>query len=347
MIDPPYLLSLREVASSGIVLLSNCQDPDIRNLIQRFSRLVDVNLKLSWVDSLASLTEGGYTSAKIIIADMSDPAEKTVFFELRECQALSEREILILCPNIEASEWQEAVVRREISDYLITQPLYDPGRLRLQIRHAAERTALRQCIGAVNEDSGGATDSLQDKWPAATPSWFACFPRLVAHASKTPDFGSLLKSVHSTMEESKRERKSAEPRETGVFVGRQALVIEDNLLSASLLRDFLTVEGFMVVCVTSIEQACEAHGTKLFDVFFVDLDLPGASGPDGIRTLKARMKHKGGPVIVTTAHTEEALVRECVQAGAKDYLAKPITYDKLMPRVAKAMGVPWPVESLE
>jgi CheY-like chemotaxis protein len=107
------------------------------------------------------------------------------------------------------------------------------------------------------------------------------------------------------------------------------------------MKDLLIAGGFEVDSAQGIEEACLNFYEDLFDIIFVDLRLPGVSEAEGIRFLKQNIKSAHSPIIVTTAYSEKELVLDCINEGISDYLIKPITRGKLMPRVASILGIHW------
>lgn len=109
------------------------------------------------------------------------------------------------------------------------------------------------------------------------------------------------------------------------------LVIEDDIETADLLRIGLEIEKFTVTVAGSAEAGRDALGRMRFDIVLLDLELPGQSGIDLLRAL--REKGQPTPVIITTAHAEVGERIEGLDAGADDYLVKPIRLHELLVRI--------------
>ena len=110
------------------------------------------------------------------------------------------------------------------------------------------------------------------------------------------------------------------------------LIIEDNTDLAYGLRNNLEIEGYLVDVavdgVAGLARAREIHP----DLIILDLMLPGL---DGYRVLKA-LRESGDevPVLILTAHGEEADKVRGFRLGADDYVTKPFGLLELMARVA-------------
>ncbi len=125
----------------------------------------------------------------------------------------------------------------------------------------------------------------------------------------------------------------------GPFAGKRVLIVEDDAASAEAMQDMLASEGFDVKVAGSVKDAYSRFVDLSFDVILLDLMMPGISGPAAVKTVREKFKCSEAPLIVTTAHSEQDLVKECLREGATDYLIKPITRKTLIPRIASALGL--------
>lgn len=109
------------------------------------------------------------------------------------------------------------------------------------------------------------------------------------------------------------------------------LLIEDDNRVGDFLRRGLACEGWSVQRVEDGESALDILREGRFDVILLDLMLPGISGQDVCRRLRAR--RNGTPILILSAldATEERV--EGLRLGADDYLAKPFDFDELIVRI--------------
>ena len=109
------------------------------------------------------------------------------------------------------------------------------------------------------------------------------------------------------------------------------LLVEDETRVADFVQRGLRSEGWTVTLAQSGEDAMELLADDDFDVIVLDLMLPGISGQDVCRRLRA--KRDVTPIIMLTAMGDvEDRVRG-LKLGADDYLAKPFDFDELVARV--------------
>lgn len=110
----------------------------------------------------------------------------------------------------------------------------------------------------------------------------------------------------------------------------RVLLVEDDELIQRALGLALREEGFDLVGVTSGEEALATLDTTTVDVVLLDLMLPGMDGLAVCSTLRARGDL---PIIVITARTATADVIGGLEAGADDYVTKPLVASELAARI--------------
>ena len=110
----------------------------------------------------------------------------------------------------------------------------------------------------------------------------------------------------------------------------RVLLVEDDERIRQALCLALSDEGFTVGEAGSGEEALRRLETESFDVVLLDLTLPGMDGLEVVRTLRA-----GGdqPIIAVTARTDARDVIAGLEAGADDYVTKPLLAGVLAARV--------------
>ena len=112
---------------------------------------------------------------------------------------------------------------------------------------------------------------------------------------------------------------------------RHVLVVEDEPQMRSMLTDNLEFEGFRVTAVSSGEEALQAMASRTYALLLLDVMLPGISGFEVCRQLRARHVHV--PIVVLTARTHEQDRVHGLDLGADDYVSKPFSVSELLARV--------------
>lgn len=111
------------------------------------------------------------------------------------------------------------------------------------------------------------------------------------------------------------------------------LIIEDEAAISTLLRYNLTREGFEVSLCEDGDEAIAAVTDLNPDLVILDWMLPGQSGVEICRQIRARAETRDLPVIMLTARGEEEDRVRGLNTGADDYLTKPFSMAELMARL--------------
>ncbi|CAN5373278.1 response regulator transcription factor [soil metagenome] len=109
------------------------------------------------------------------------------------------------------------------------------------------------------------------------------------------------------------------------------LIVEDEPLLASTLSKGLRAEGFVVVNVATGVDGLWQATENAFDVIVLDIMLPGLSGYEVLRQLRAR--EVWTPVLMLTAKDGEYDQTDAFDLGADDYLTKPFSFIVLVARL--------------
>jgi len=109
------------------------------------------------------------------------------------------------------------------------------------------------------------------------------------------------------------------------------LVVEDETRMAAALRRGLTAEGFVVDVAADGREGLEAARFGEYDAMIVDVMLPGMSGYQIVRTLRAEQHWL--PILMLSAKDGEHDQADGLDCGADDYLTKPFSYVVLLARL--------------
>ena len=112
------------------------------------------------------------------------------------------------------------------------------------------------------------------------------------------------------------------------------LVVEDEPDIAGLIKHTLERDGAASVSIAATgDDALTAVAAQVPDLLILDLNLPGVSGTDVCRILRARTPTTALPIIMLTARTGETDRVAGLDLGADDYVTKPFSLRKLAARV--------------
>ena len=106
------------------------------------------------------------------------------------------------------------------------------------------------------------------------------------------------------------------------------LLVEDHPDTLRLMSRLLRRQGYAVHEATSCEQALEVAEREQCSVLVSDVELPGCTGLDLMRELRARRTGIRG--VAVSGHTGPDRVREAKAAGFERHVAKPFKFDELL-----------------
>jgi len=103
------------------------------------------------------------------------------------------------------------------------------------------------------------------------------------------------------------------------------LIVDDSKFMRKMLSDILTEAGHEVVGeAENAKEATELYKILKPDLVTVDIIMPEVEGIDAISSLKEMIHvNSQAKVVMVSAMGQEQVVEECMQAGAKDFIAKP------------------------
>jgi two-component system phosphate regulon response regulator PhoB len=113
----------------------------------------------------------------------------------------------------------------------------------------------------------------------------------------------------------------------------KVMIVEDEQPLSLMLRYNLEAEGYAVDAVERGDDAEERLKESVPDLLLLDWMLPGVSGIELCRRLRARSATRTLPIIMLTARGEEAERIRGLATGADDYVVKPFSLPELMARV--------------
>ncbi|WP_208591258.1 response regulator transcription factor [Gracilibacillus suaedae] len=113
-------------------------------------------------------------------------------------------------------------------------------------------------------------------------------------------------------------------------MSQRILLIEDDANISEMVDNFLSEEGYTIVCVYDGETAIETVQQESFDLLILDLMLPKK---DGIECLKVIRTHSLVPIMILSAKGSDLDKALGLGFGADDYLAKPFSMTELLARL--------------
>lgn len=120
---------------------------------------------------------------------------------------------------------------------------------------------------------------------------------------------------------------------------RRVLVVDDTPANLSLLLDALSEAGHEILVAESGRSALSLLDHTTPDLVLMDLVMPGMDGVATCRKLKEHPACRDVPVIFMTANDEPAQKLRAFEAGAVDYITKPVYPPEVLARVAAHLQI--------
>lgn len=139
--------------------------------------------------------------------------------------------------------------------------------------------------------------------------------------------GSFLHEV----ENGNKFSKEVSSRMENMLTGKTVLIVDDDMRNIYSLTNVLEQEQIQVICAYDGIQAIEQlTSNPQIDLVLMDIMMPNMNGYEATQKIRKNPEWKHLPVIAVTAKAMNGDREKCIEAGASDYLTKPINADQLL-----------------
>jgi CheY-like chemotaxis protein len=116
------------------------------------------------------------------------------------------------------------------------------------------------------------------------------------------------------------------------------LLAEDNEANISTISSYLIAKNYQIVVARDGQEAIDCVKTRQPDVILMDIQMPGIDGLEAIQQLRRDPTYADLPIIALTALAMTGDRDRCLEAGANNYLAKPIKLKELTTMIQKVLN---------
>jgi CheY-like chemotaxis protein len=148
----------------------------------------------------------------------------------------------------------------------------------------------------------------------------------------------LVDEVNAVLEDPSAAMASLQPGSNGgaeshdsLLAGKKVLVVDDDIRNIFALTAMLERHQMDVTAVDSGQEAIDALSERgNFDVALVDVMMPEMDGYVTMTRMREFQAFKDRPIIALTAKAMKGDREKCIEAGASDYIAKPVNTPELL-----------------
>lgn len=121
---------------------------------------------------------------------------------------------------------------------------------------------------------------------------------------------------------------------------KHILVVDDEIGALTLIGIMLQRGGFGVSKAKDAHAALAVLDQETPDMIILDVMMPGINGIELCRMIREREDTAETPVLILSARNDAESVMQGMDAGANDYLPKPILHHDLVAKIRDALGDP-------
>jgi len=140
-----------------------------------------------------------------------------------------------------------------------------------------------------------------------------------------------LHRVQSRLPESKQRMIEEYQHADPVLAGRRVLIVDDDIRNIFALTSVLERYGMEVLYAENgREGLTQLEGSEPVDIVLMDVMMPEMDGYEAMRVIRQQARFADLPIIALTAKAMKGDRERCIEAGASDYVTKPVDNDQLV-----------------
>jgi CheY-like chemotaxis protein len=139
-----------------------------------------------------------------------------------------------------------------------------------------------------------------------------------------------LHRVESNLPDEKRKMLEKLHQHDPALAGRKALIVDDDIRNIFALTSVLEQHDVEVFYAENGRDGLTMLETSGVDVVLMDVMMPEMDGYEAMRRIREEKRFRDLPIIALTAKAMKGDREKCIEAGASDYVTKPVDTDQLI-----------------
>jgi CheY-like chemotaxis protein/putative methionine-R-sulfoxide reductase with GAF domain len=140
-----------------------------------------------------------------------------------------------------------------------------------------------------------------------------------------------LHHVESDLPDAKKGKTKVTTEKDMVFNDKKILLVDDDVRNIFALSSVLGEKDMEITIAENGKEALKKlEENSKFDLVLMDIMMPEMDGYEAMRQIRKKQQFKNLPIIALTAKAMKGDRQKCIEAGASDYLSKPIDIEKLL-----------------
>ena len=159
---------------------------------------------------------------------------------------------------------------------------------------------------------------------------------VIIKGAKSPDrlldeVSLFLHRVEANLPDNKKSQVQLHHNKEDIFKGKKILIVDDDVRNIYALASILGNEEIEIISAENGKDAINIlQKNPSLDLILMDIMMPEMDGYEAMEKIRRNEKYKNIPIIALTAKAMKGDRQKCINAGANDYLSKPVDIDKLL-----------------
>jgi len=119
---------------------------------------------------------------------------------------------------------------------------------------------------------------------------------------------------------------------------KRILFVEDDDMSRDVISTRLSRSGYEIVTAEDGHRALSLVSSQAFDLIILDMSMPGLSGWDMAKKLKASPATASVPILALSAHSLSTDRKRALDSGCSDFDSKPVNLPRLVGKIEALVG---------